>query len=66
MEPLSFNPYKEFIGRTIADIKYYSGWIDIFFTDGTSGYIDMSLPEGTPRNKAFLGGTFGRTVNQYE
>jgi len=56
IEPLSFNPFKDFIGKTIADIKYFSGWVEIYFTDDTSGYIDMSLPEGTPRKKAFIGG----------
>jgi len=60
-EPLSYNPYKEFIGRTIKDIKYYGQWADLEFEDGTKASIDIGIP-GTlsqeQKDQLFISGTF--------
>jgi len=58
-KPLSHNPYKDFIGKTIKDIRYYGAWVEIDFDDGTSGYFDMSIPHGVTKaqkKQMFIGG----------
>lgn len=58
-EPLSYNPYKDFIGKTIKDIEYYGAWAEIKFDDGTSGYVDISIPHDVTKeqkSQMFIGG----------
>ena len=57
--PLSYNPYKDFIGKTIKDIEYYGAWAEIKFNDGSSGYIDIGIPGGITkeqRDQMFISG----------
>lgn len=59
VEPFSYNPFKNFIGKTIKDIRWYGGWVEIDFDDGTSGYFDMSIPHDITKEqkkKMFIGG----------
>lgn len=56
MNPLKYNPYKNLIGKTISDVKYFGSWVEIECEDGTSGYIDIDQPPEV-RGKCFLGGS---------
>lgn len=56
MDEFIFKGFKDFIGKTIQNVGYHKGWLDIKFTDGAVGCIHASLPVGTDRNGFFLSG----------
>ena len=40
----AFNPFGEFEGKTIDRTEYFGGGSRFYFTDGTSGFIDIVVP----------------------
>lgn len=63
MDDFPFKGFKDFVGKTIQDVEYHVGWLDIKFTDGTVGCVQASLPPGTDRSKFFLAGGINPFVN---
>jgi len=53
-KPLSFNPFEDFIGKTIKSIDYYKSWIDIEFDDDTRGDIVVGFPNEEDRDQIIL------------
>ena len=56
MDDFPFKAFKDFIGKTIEDVEYCVGWLNIKFTDGTFGCVQASLPPGTDMKQFFLSG----------
>ena len=40
----AFNPFGEFEGKTIDRTEYFGGGSRFYFTDGTSGFVDIVVP----------------------
>jgi len=40
----AINPFKQFDGKTIERTEYCGGGLRLYFTDGTSGFIDIVVP----------------------
>jgi hypothetical protein len=40
----AFNPFGEFEGKTIDRTEYFGGGLRFYFTDGTSGFVDIVVP----------------------
>jgi len=56
MSDFPFKEFKDFVGKTIQDVEYHVGWLNIKFTDGTVGCVQASLPIDVDRSKFFLSG----------
>jgi len=56
-KPLSFNPFSDFIGKTIKDIDYHKNWIEIKFSDGKKGDVVVGFPNKEDREQIILSGT---------
>lgn len=40
----AINPFKQFDGKTIERTEYRGGDLRFYFTDGTSGFVDIVVP----------------------